>query len=68
MGMKERTKQRRKRIAVHRASGHDDAERWDLEYWQSQTPQMRLSALVAIRRDVEKVKRRRSQRGLDSEA
>ena len=30
-----------------------EAEAWYLEYWQSKTPQERLSALVAIRGDVE---------------
>ena len=60
MGMKERSRQRQKRIIVHRATSHQDAERWDLEYWQSQTPQARLSALVAILRDVRKVGRGRS--------
>ena len=59
MGMKERSEQRRKRIVVHRAKGYEDAERWDLEYWQKQTPQARLSALVAIRQDVAKVNRAR---------
>jgi hypothetical protein len=42
-------------MVVHRASGHEEAEKWDLDYWQSMTPQQRLSALVAIRRDVQKV-------------
>jgi len=60
MGMKERSEQRRKRIVVHRAKGYEDAERWDLEYWQKQTPQARLSALVAIREDVVKVNRARA--------
>lgn len=46
---------RRERIVAHRASSHADAERWDIDYWQSQTPEDRLSALVAIRRDVEAV-------------
>ena len=58
MGLKERTKRRKRRIVANRAAGHDDAERWDLEFWQKQTPQMRLSALVAIREDVRKAKRR----------
>lgn len=39
----------------HRATSWEDAERWDLEFWQSMTPEERLSALVAIRRDVELV-------------
>jgi len=51
---------RAKRICVHRAGGYEDAERWDLAYWQSRTPQERLSALTAILEDVKKVKRRRS--------
>lgn len=38
-------------------SSFEDADRWDLEFWQSKTPQERLSALVAIRRDVELVER-----------
>ena len=36
----------------NRAATHEAAERWDLEFWQSQTPQDRLSALVAIHRDI----------------
>lgn len=59
MGMAERASQRRKRIVVHRAHGWEDAERWDLEYWQKQTPQARLSALVAIREDIRRVKGKR---------
>ncbi len=37
----------------NRAKSFAGAEAWDLEYWQSKTPEERLSALVAIRRDVE---------------
>ena len=62
--MAERSEARRRRMVAHRAVDHDDAERWDLEFWQSLTPQERLSALVAIRRDVEKV--RAGRRGNDS--
>ena len=46
----------------HRATSHEDAERWDLEFWQSLTPEERLSALVAIRRDVELVEAGRDRR------
>ena len=53
--MAERSRLRRERMVVHRASGHADAEAWDLDFWQSQSPEDRLSALVAIRRDVEAV-------------
>jgi hypothetical protein len=42
-------------MVAHRATSFDDAERWDLEFWQSRTPEERLSALVAIHRDVELV-------------
>jgi hypothetical protein len=48
-GIKERSEMRRKRIVGHRAGSFADAEQWDLEFWQSQTPQMRLSALVELR-------------------
>ena len=53
--MATRSRLRRERMVAHRASGHADAEAWDLEFWQSQSPEDRLSALVAIRRDVEAV-------------
>ena len=49
-------------MVVHRAAGFQDADRWDLEFWQARTPQERLSALVDIHEDVAKVKGRR--RGL----
>ena len=50
--LKERAKQRRGRIVAHMSQSHAEAESWDLQYWQSLTPQARLSALVAIHRDV----------------
>jgi len=53
--MAARGRLRRERLVAHRASGHADAEAWDLDFWQSQSPEDRLSALVAIRRDVEAV-------------
>jgi hypothetical protein len=51
----ERSRLRRERIVAHRAASHADAEAWDLDFWQAQGPEVRLSALVAIRRDVELV-------------
>jgi hypothetical protein len=42
-------------MVVHVASSFEDAEAWDLEFWQKMTPEERLSALMAIRRDVETV-------------
>ncbi len=58
MGAKERAARRRKRMVVNAARSHDQAEQWDLEYWQSKTPQERLSALVEIHRDIERIRNR----------
>ena len=55
MGIKERSAARQKRIVAHRSANFKDAENWGLDFWQSQTPEQRLSALVAIRRDIRKV-------------
>ena len=52
MSIEERSRERRRRIVAHRATSFRDAEMWDLRFWQSCTPEERLSALVAIRRDV----------------
>lgn len=59
MGIKERSLERRKRIVAHRATSFKDAEEWDLDFWQNQTPEDRLSALVAIREDIMKVNQAR---------
>jgi hypothetical protein len=59
MGIKERSSIRRRRIVANLAADFEDAERWDLDFWQSQTPEERLSALIAIRKDVDKVMRAR---------
>ncbi len=61
-GLEERGRLRRERLVGHRATSHQDAEEWDLDFWQSRTPEERLSALVAIRRDVEVVEASRSRR------
>ena len=61
MGIKERAAGRRKRIVAHRATDFKDAENWDLDFWQGQTPEQRLSALVAIHKDVRKVELARLQ-------
>jgi hypothetical protein len=55
MTLEERSAERRKRIVGNVAHSFQEAEDWDLEFWQSQTPEARLSALVAIRRDIEMV-------------
>lgn len=51
----QRARERKARITTYRAEGFEDAERWDLDFWQARTPQERLSALVDIREDVAKV-------------
>jgi len=50
--LEERSRKRREAMETNRARSTDDAEAWDLDYWQRRTPEERLSALVAIYRDV----------------
>ena len=61
MTIEERTARRKQLIVANVASSYEEAEAWDLDFWQRMTPQERLSALVAIRRDVEKVLRARAR-------
>lgn len=51
----ERSALRKQRIVSTRSHNHQEAEKWDLDFWQKQSPEERLSALVAIRKDVEMV-------------
>ncbi|MCG3196235.1 MAG: hypothetical protein HUU16_18265 [Candidatus Omnitrophica bacterium] len=64
MTLEERSRERRKRIVVNRAKTWAEAEDWDLKFWQDQGPEARLSALVAIRRDIELVRKARKELGL----
>lgn len=59
--MKQRARERRRRMVTNRTTSFAEAEAWDLEFWQSQTPEDRLSALVAIRRDVELARASRAE-------
>lgn len=59
MSIEERSRKRRERIVVNRATSFAEAEAWDLDFWQSMSPDDRLSALVAIRRDVEMARQSR---------
>jgi hypothetical protein len=52
----ERAAERRRRMTVHIAADWKDADDWDLEYWQRQGPEARLSALVALRTDLAAVR------------
>jgi hypothetical protein len=65
MGMRERAAKRKARIVAHRAQSFQDAEAWDLTFWQRQSPQQRLSALVAIRKDIAKVRKARRPSGVN---
>ena len=58
MTLRERSAARRRRIVAHRTKSFAEADAWDLEFWQRQTPEARLSALVAIREDIQRVKGR----------
>jgi hypothetical protein len=58
MTLRKRSTRRRRRIVAHRTRSFADADAWDLLFWQNQTPEARLSALVAIRNDIRRVKGR----------
>jgi len=51
--MKERARKRRARMVGHRAVSFQDADEWDLDFWQKAGAEARLSALVALRNEVE---------------
>ncbi|MEE8591509.1 MAG: hypothetical protein V3T35_09325 [Spirochaetia bacterium] len=63
MSIEDRSNLRKKKIVAHLSKSFEEAERWDLEYWQSLSPASRLSALAAIRRDIDKVKKSRKKSG-----
>lgn len=50
-----RSEERRRIITTHRSTNYEEAERWDLEFWQKLSPEDRLSALPAILEDIKKV-------------
>ncbi|MBZ0112830.1 MAG: hypothetical protein K8J08_10245 [Thermoanaerobaculia bacterium] len=52
-----RNQERKQRLVAHRSRDFEEAEAWDLDYWQAHSPEERLSALVAIHRDVELAER-----------
>ena len=61
MNLEARSRRRRELLEAHRTTSLDDAEAWDLDFWQRRTPEERLSALVAIHRDVELVEAARDE-------
>jgi len=62
--LEDRSRMRRQRMEVHRATSFGDAEAWDLEFWQRCSPEERLSALTAIHREVELVRAARKEASL----
>lgn len=48
----ERAEERRRRMTAHVAANWREAEDWDLDFWQRQGAEARLSALVALRNDL----------------
>ena len=52
----ERAAERRNRITAHVAANWQEARDWDLDFWQRQGPEARLSALVALRNDLAAVR------------
>jgi len=59
MGIKERSAERRKRMVGHVAKNFQEAEDWDLDFWQSLTPEERVSVLVDLHETYEKIKQAR---------
>lgn len=49
-------------VLAHKATSFEDAERWDLEYWLSRTPAMRIEALEQLRLEWETIGHARDQR------
>ncbi len=62
MGIKERAAKRARRIVTNTTNDFREAFLWDLDFWLDQTPEQRLSALVAIRRDVHLVQKARGKK------
>lgn len=65
--LEERSRHRRTTLEANRAASFAEAEEWDLDFWQRRSPEERLSALVAIRRDVELVEAARASHDADRE-
>ena len=50
--LEERSAERRRRMVANLAHSPEEAEAWDLDFWQKAGPEARLSALVAIHEEV----------------
>jgi hypothetical protein len=58
--LEERSAARRRQMVVNLAHSPEEAEAWDLDFWQQAGPEARLSALVAIHEDLALVMAARS--------
>jgi hypothetical protein len=43
----------------NRAKSFEEAEEWDIGFWQNQTPEDRLSALAELRREAAEIEKAR---------
>ena len=49
--MTRRSKERARRMKTNRARSFEEAESWDLAFWQARSPQERINALEELRAD-----------------
>ena len=63
--LEERSAERRKRMVANLARNPEEAEIWDLEFWQNAGPEARLAALVSIHEDVALVEAARAVAEVD---
>jgi hypothetical protein len=59
--LEERSAERRARLVANRATSVEEAEAWDLDFWQHAGAEARLSALVALREDLDLIEAARTQ-------
>ena len=57
----ERSRARKVRMETHKSLSFEEAEAWDLAYWQAAGPEARLSALVALHNDFRKIEQARGK-------
>lgn len=53
--MARRREERGHRIVTNIALSFEEAQAWDLEFWQSRTPEERINALEELRADRENI-------------
>jgi hypothetical protein len=57
--LKARAKKRRASMVGNHSATHQEADDWDLEFWQTAGAEARLSALVALHKEADIVRRAR---------